>query len=118
MMMIETPAPPVATVELAQTLLRNLTDEAYRFFSTSNGPIIRPAGAQAKRFASDYARTDAQELQEILVESNNVRALVNAATNVGYTLHLMNITEDGCVIFAKEVLGVTYEEVEYVSARL
>lgn len=116
MLTIERPVD--ATVEQAQQLLRNLTEEGYRFFSRTNGPMIRPAGAYPKRQPSDYAPADARRLQDILMRSGDVNTLVSVASNLGYTLHLVDVTDEGRVVFAKEVLGTLDDNVEQVTARL
>lgn len=112
---------PVATslnVERAQMLLQYLTDEAYRFFLTPFGAMIRPAGAYPKTCPSDYAHHDADELQDILMRSDHVRALVFEAPNTAYSLHLVNVTDEGGVVFAKEILGGLNGDAERVSASL
>ena len=99
-------------------LLQYLTDEAYRFYLTPFGAMIRPAGAYAKLRPSDYAHGDADELQEILACSDNVRALVSTASNVGFSLHLVNVTDEGDAVFAKEIMGELNGDAERVSASL
>ena len=106
------------TVEHAQELLHYLTEESYRFYSTPEGPIIRPAGAYPKSRTSDYAHDDACELQETLMESDDIRTLVSTATSLGFSLHLLDITDEGEAVFAKEIPGVLYDRAEQVNARL
>ncbi len=118
MMTIESCAATTANVEQAKELLRNLTEEGYRFFSKANGPIIRPSGPYPKRHKSDYAPADARCLQDILMQSQDVKSLVSVASNLGYSLHLMDVKDDGQVVFAKEVLGTLHTDIEEVTARL
>ena len=99
-------------------LLQYLTDEAYRFYLTPNAAVIRAAGAFPKTSTSDYAHADADELQDILMRSENIRALVYEAPNLAYSLHLVNVTDEGEVVFAKEILGSLNGDAEQVSASL
>ncbi len=114
------PAPDAhcANIQRARELLQSLTMESYRFFATPDGPIIRPAGAYPKLRPSDYASDDARDLQEILMTSDDVHALVNMASNLGFSLHLLDVTFGGEVVFAKEKPGVLFGDVDHVTAKL
>ena len=118
MFTIESPVATIAKVDRAQVLLQYLTDEAYRFYLTPFGAMIRPAGAYAKLHPSDYAHDDADELQEILATSENVRGIVSTASNVGVSLHLVNVTDEGDAVFAKEILGELNGDAEQISVSL
>lgn len=67
---------------------------------------------------SDYAHDDADELQEILARSENVRGIVSTASNVGFSLHLVNVTDEGDAVFAKEILGELNGDAEQISVSL
>ena len=118
MFTIESPVTTTPNVDRAQMLLQYLTDEAYRFYLTPFGAMIRPAGAYAKLRPSDYAHDDADELQEILARSENVRGIVSATSNVGFSLHLVNVTDEGDAVFAKEILGELNGDAEQISVSL
>jgi len=105
-------------VERAQVLLQYLTDEAYRFYLTPFGAMIRPAGAYAKLRPSDYAHDDADELQAILMQSEGIRLVVSTASDMGFSLHLVNVTDEGDAVFAKEIMGELNSDAERVSASL
>ena len=118
MITIDSPVATTPNVERAQMLLQYLTDEAYRFYLTPFGAMIRPAGAYAKLRPSDYAHDDADELQEILARSEDVRGIVSTASNVGFSLHLVNVTDEGDAVFAKEILGELNGDAEQISVSL
>ena len=118
MFTIENPVASTPIVERAQVLLQYLTDEAYRFYLRPNGAVIRAAGAYPKTNPSEYAHHDADELQEILKGSEGIRQLVSTPSNLRFSLHLVNVTDEGDVVFAKEVLGALNNDAEQISARL
>ena len=118
MITIESPVTTTPNVARAQVLLQYLTDEAYRFYLTPGGAMIRAAGAYPKTCTSDYAHHDADELQDILMQSEHVRAIVSEAPNLAYSLHLVNVTDEGEGVFAKEILEALNGDAERISARL
>lgn len=117
-MMTESTVATTSNIVRAQELLHNLTEEGYRFYSTPNGPILRPAGAFPKQHQSDYAPEDASRLQELLMVSDDVCSLVSAASCLGFSLHLVEITAERDAVFAKEMPGYLFENVERVRASL
>ncbi len=117
-MMTESTVATTSNIVRAQELLHNLTEEGYRFYSTPNGPILRPAGAFPKQHQSDYAPQDASQLQQLLMESEDISSLVSAASCLGFSLHLLEITSERDAVFAKEIPGYLHENVERVHASL
>ena len=52
------------------------------------------------------------------MQSEHIRVIVSEAPNLAFSLHLVNVADEGEAVFAKEILGELNGDAEQISVSL